>query len=821
MGSVLKPPKNKTINKLNQIPIKKTGLKLYLNTRPAKQGRIFPKNDFVCLPDNLAEGLMILDHDFSITKINQYLNSLFQFEQEKIIGKKCYDLFFNKNKPCTRCPLTRSHKGNKRLDYAFDWRPSNISKKNIVQYKATCTVLQGREDFLTILITLNDATSLARLNQYFETLSSIASLLLRGDKIRNKIIEILKMTCQSIGTPSAYWFENAKDPGGDIQVALKAHWRYAENFNSLQSVAAKPVFFKSIFPAFYRNLSLGEPLIGTSGDFPLLAQFMTHAHASVLIEPLMVNRSFHGFLVFESPGSKSIWHDTTIHFIRSVAHFLTKAIEHEASVKELKESEDRYHDIFENIDDAWYLHDMNGRFLEVNPAFEKATGYSKDELLLKTIPELIPERYRHQFYFHFDQLKNNNKSEGLMRIITKDGEEKIGNFRNWIVTLPNGQVVSRGLIRDVTDRIKLQAQLRHAQRMESMGVLVSGISHNFRNILSGTMSYSQLIQMKYKQIPELQKYTDEILKLSKMGSDLIADLLKFSRKTPSDQKAVVNLSEILNETHHIIAQSFNKHITLRTKWPDVIPVYADRSALSQVFMNLCTNARDAMPEGGLLDIRTKEIKNKIVISITDSGVGMDDKIIPKIFDPFFTTKEPGKGTGLGLSTAYGIVKDIGGEIRVTSHLGKGSTFEVLLPRLETSNYNYKNPMPKIINGSGEKILIVDDDSLLLEPIAELFTSLGYQTTAVGNGETAIEQYKKQRPDLVLLDRNMPGLDGLTTAQMILSFDANAKIIIVSGYENEGPDGLDDRIRKMLKGYLTKPLDIEETSQLVAKVLKNE
>jgi CheY-like chemotaxis protein len=200
---------------------------------------------------------------------------------------------------------------------------------------------------------------------------------------------------------------------------------------------------------------------------------------------------------------------------------------------------------------------------------------------------------------------------------------------------------------------------------------------------------------------------------------------------------------------------------------------------------------------------------------------MDDKIIPKIFDPFFTTKEPGKGTGLGLSTAYGIVKDLGGEIRVISQLGNGSTFEVLLPRLETSNYHYINPMPKIIAGSGEKILIVDDDPLLLEPIGELFTSLGYQTTAVGNGETAIGQYKKQRPDLVLLDRNMPGLDGLTTAQMILSFDAKAKIIIVSGYENEGPDGLDDRIRKMIKGYLTKPLDIEQTSQLVAKVLKNE
>ena len=816
----MKPPKNKIINKMDMPRIGKTGLKLYLNTRPAKQKNIFPKNDYVCLPDNLAEGLMILDQDFSISKINQYLVSLFQSEREKIIGKRCYNLFFNKNKPCPRCPLTRSHKINKRLDYTFDWIPSSLPQK-IIHFKVNCTALQSRKDFLTILITLNDATTLTRLNQYFGTLSSIASLLLRGDKVYDKINEILKMACQSIGTPCAYWFENSNDPDGDILVYLKAHWSYTENSHTFQSIIEKPVFFKSIYPAFYRNLSLGEPLIGTIDDFPLLTKFVNHTHSSVLIEPLMINKSFHSFLVFESPGSKNIWHDTTIHFIRSVAHFLTKAIEHETSVKELKESEDRYHDIFENIDDAWYLHDMNGRFLEVNPAFEKATGYTKDELLLKTVPELIPERYRHQFYFHFNELKNNNKSEGLMRIITKDGEEKIGNFRNWIVKLPNGQVVSRGLIRDVTDRIKLQAQLRHAQRMESMGVLVSGISHNFRNILSGTMSYSQLIQMKYKHIPELQKYTDEILKLSKMGSDLIADLLKFSRKTPSDQKAVINLSEILGETHHIIAQSFNKHITIRTKWPDVIPVYADRSSLSQVFMNLCTNARDAMPDGGLLDIQAEEIKDKISISIIDSGIGMDDKIIPKIFDPFFTTKEPGKGTGLGLSTAYGIVKDLGGEIRVISQLGNGSTFKVLLPRLETSNYNYINPMPKIITGSGEKILIVDDDPLLLEPIGELFTSLGYQTTAVGNGETAIGQYKKQRPDLVLLDRNMPGLDGLTTAQMILSFDAKAKIIIVSGYENEGPDGLDDRIRKMIKGYLTKPLDIEQTSQLVAKVLKNE
>lgn len=814
----MKPPKNKMIKKIEMNRFKKTDLRLCLNARPSQRKSSYPQDEYVVLPDHLAEGLIVLGQDFSILKINQYLLSLFEYKHKNIIGQKCYRFFFNKNKPCTRCPLTRSRQLNKKQDYTFDWTCSNLHEEDI-HFKVSCSTLHNNDEAVTILITLNDSTALTKLNLYLETLSAIASLLLRGDKIYDKINEILKMVCQNTGAKRAYWFENLHNSDEEVLTSLKAKWNNGDSKNPPHPLINSPISFKTAYPDFYQHLSQGESLIGTTSDFPIVFNFMNQSTFSILIEPLLINQVFHSFLIFESPATKNIWHDTTVHFIRSVANFLTKAIEHETSIKELKESEARYHDIFENIDDAWYLHNMDGRFLEVNPAFEKATGYNKDELLLKSVPELIPERYRHQFYSHLNELKMNNKSEGLMRIITKDGEEKIGSFRNWIVHLPNGQAVSRGLIRDVTDRIKLQAQLRHAQRMESMGILVSGISHNFRNILSGTMSYSQLLQMKYKHIPELQKYVDEIIKLSKMGSDLITDLLKFSRKAPSDQKAVFNLSEILHETHHIIAQSFSKNINIRTNWSDVIPIYADRSSLSQVFMNLCTNARDALPDGGFLEINAKEVRDKIIVSVIDSGIGMDDKIIPKIFDPFFTTKEPGKGTGLGLSTAYGIVKDLGGEIRVFSQLGKGSTFEVLLPRLETSNYNHSNLMPKIITGSGEKILIVDDDQLLLEPIGELFTSLGYQASVFSNGEMAIEKYKEWQPDLVLLDRNMPGLDGLTTAQIILSFDSNAKIILVSGYEDEGPDGLDDRIRKIIKGYLTKPLDIEQTSQLVAKVLK--
>jgi CheY-like chemotaxis protein len=392
-------------------------------------------------------------------------------------------------------------------------------------------------------------------------------------------------------------------------------------------------------------------------------------------------------------------------------------------------------------------------------------------------------------------------------------------YRNWIVQQADGSPATRGLVRDVTERTNLKSQLKHAQRMESVGTIATGISHNFRNLLAGIMTNSQLIQMKYGHIPELDRYAGEILKLTRAGSDLIKDLLQFSRKGSTESRAVINLADVLAETHNLISRSFDKRFVIQTSWPDLLPVYAEPSSLSQVFMNLCTNARDAMPEGGTLTIAAEREESKVVVSIRDTGVGMDKSTQEKVYDPFFTTKEPGKGTGLGLSTAYGIVKQHGGEIQIESEPGRGTEFHITLPMADRATRAEETPVTELVRGEGQRVLVVDDDDTILQPMIELLEGLGYQASAVNDGRQAVEAYPSWGPDVVLLDRSMPGLDGVETAGRILEIDPDAWIVLISGYDEDGPDGIDPRVLESVKGYIPKPFDIGEVSKVLAEVLK--
>jgi CheY-like chemotaxis protein len=234
-------------------------------------------------------------------------------------------------------------------------------------------------------------------------------------------------------------------------------------------------------------------------------------------------------------------------------------------------------------------------------------------------------------------------------------------------------------------------------------------------------------------------------------------------------------------------------------------------------MNLCTNARDAMPSGGELRIEAKQEEDDAVVSVSDTGHGMDKATCERCFDPFYTTKGIGKGTGLGLSTSYGIVRDHGGDIHVHSEVGQGTTFHVYLPIAPGHKGRIEEKSDRVIHGKGEKVLIVDDEADIREPIEYMLTRLGYRVHSAGSGSEAIDSYWSWQPDVVLLDRNMPGMDGLTCAHKILEADPEDKILFVSGYGQNDPDGVNGHMSKLIKGYLTKPINIQELSQALNRL----
>ncbi|MEW6673385.1 MAG: ATP-binding protein [Thermodesulfobacteriota bacterium] len=478
----------------------------------------------------------------------------------------------------------------------------------------------------------------------------------------------------------------------------------------------------------------------------------------------------------------------------------------------LMENEKKLRNIIEHSNELFYLHDTNHVLTYVSPQCFEFFGYTPDEMKIKWT-ELITDNPIN--LAGIESTERAIRTGERQQPYTLEGKRKDGKIiRLEIYESPikdeSGRVIAiAGAVRDITERERIESELRQSKKMEAIGTLAGGIAHNFRNILTVISINCQLFQQKYQDDPELMKGIDSMLSYVERGAKLVDDLLEFSYQRPQKEFQPLNLSELLNDIYKIINQTFDKLIDIRLTIPDSIPINGDPADLSQVFFNLCTNARDAMPNGGTLRIEAGIEGNNAYVVIADTGTGMDRETLEKCFEPFFTTKPVDKGTGLGLSTAYGTVKKHGGKITAHSRPGRGATFTLYLPlstyAVETKTEN----LDAAKSTANKKILIVDDEIEIGRLIKELLITLGYRVEYVDSGKEAVDKYKSWRPDAVLLDRNMPGMDGMTCAEAIANYDAQAKILILSGYNEDGPDGLPAPRNRSVRGYLTKPVRMNE------------
>jgi len=377
------------------------------------------------------------------------------------------------------------------------------------------------------------------------------------------------------------------------------------------------------------------------------------------------------------------------------------------------------------------------------------------------------------------------------------------------------------LITDVTERKQLELRLQHVQKMEAIGTIAAGVAHNFRNTLTEVLVNTQVIQMNYKEKSDIAEITDRISQSVKRGAGLVDGLLQFSRKQMAKEFTRLDLVEVIKETYRLVKTSFDKRIDLQIDVPDTLPILGDYSGVSQALMNLCTNARDALPAGGQLRIQAKQIGNHAELIVSDSGQGMKRKTIEQCFDPFFTTKPIGKGTGLGLSTTYGIVKSHDGLIQVESKPKKGTTITMTFPLTEAGTAVEEAPRPvaEISYGNGEIVLVVDDEEEILKAMQGLLKGLGYQSAIAGSGKDAVEKYRDMKPEVVLMDINMPEMDGANCAEKIFDINPDAKIAFITGYEIEGLDEFGDRIKDSVKTFLTKPVELADLSAALSQMLQ--
>jgi signal transduction histidine kinase/ActR/RegA family two-component response regulator len=359
-------------------------------------------------------------------------------------------------------------------------------------------------------------------------------------------------------------------------------------------------------------------------------------------------------------------------------------------------------------------------------------------------------------------------------------------------------------IRDMEERVKLEDQLRQAQKMESIGTLAGGIAHDFNNILNIIQGYSTLIAGHAGENAELAESLKVINEAIQRGAGVVQQLLTLARKTEANLE-ITDVNEVVRGLVKLVKGTFPKNIEVALNLAsDLPPLPADSNQLNQALLNLCVNARDAMPDGGKLAVKTMMVDGKILpeylepkadrfvcIEIADNGLGIDESLRTRIFEPFFTTKETEKGTGLGLAVVYGVVKNHQGFIDVQSAPGKGTTFQILLPVLPANNHNgaedHVGETPPEAAAGYETALVVEDEKAALHLLRNILAERGYRVLTAIDGESAVETYRRNKGaiDVVLLDLDLPRISGTEVLQKIRKENPDARIVVTSGYLEPG------------------------------------
>ncbi len=496
----------------------------------------------------------------------------------------------------------------------------------------------------------------------------------------------------------------------------------------------------------------------------------------------------------------------------------------------LRASEEKYRTLVENATEAIFVvQDEKIRF--PNRKTLSLSGYSAEELSQIPITRLIHPDDREAVMQRYRTRIQDEEMASIQsyRCLNKAGKEVWVQFNSVPISW-EGRPATLNFLRDVTREKKLEAQFQTAQKMEAIGTLAGGIAHDFNNLLMGIQGYISLILFDLDPDHPHHEYLRKIEEQVKNGAHLAGQLLAFARKGKYEVK-LLDLNSIIQHTSSMFERTKKEIKIFRRYGEDIWPLEGDQAQIEQVLLNLYVNAWQAMPEGGNLFLETKNVTlgpdyikpfavqlgNYVCISVTDTGVGMDKKTQKRIFEPFFTTKEMGRGTGLGLASVYGIVKNHGGFINVYSEVGRGTTFKVYLPASGKAIQEEQKPSGEIPKGKGT-ILLVDDESTILEVLGKTLTYTGYRVLLAQGGEEAVEVYEKNRDqiDLVLLDMIMPGMSGGKVFDLLREINPEVKVILSSGYSIAGEAS--KIMDRGCNGFIQKPFGIKELSQKIREIL---
>ena len=499
----------------------------------------------------------------------------------------------------------------------------------------------------------------------------------------------------------------------------------------------------------------------------------------------------------------------------------------------LWESEEKYRTILESMEEGYYEVDLVGNFIFFNDAMCKIRGYSREELMGMSNREYMTEETAKEVFKAFSNVYTTGKPAKNLEweTIRKDGTKGYVETSASLIKDSKGKPIGfRGVVRDISEKHRLEAQLQQAHKMESIGTLAGGIAHNFNNLLMGIQGNASIMLLDIDSSNPRHKNLKNIEKLVENGAKLTSQLIGYAREGKYEVD-LISLNQLVKETSDTFGMT-KKEITVhRDLSQKLYGIEADQGQIEQFLLNLYVNAADAMPGGGDLFLKTINVADKditgkpyevkpgnyVLLTVRDTGGGMDKETKERIFDPFFTTKGLAVGTGLGMASAYGTIKGHGGYIDVDSEKGKGTTFNIYLPATEKMIEEKKVLSDELVTGKGT-VLLVDDEEMVLEAGKELLNHLGYEVLLAENGREALELYKKNQDkiDLVLLDMVMPVMGGGEAFDRMKEINTDVKVLLSSGYSIEG------EAREILKrgcdAFIPKPFKLEQLSQKLREIL---
>ena len=488
-----------------------------------------------------------------------------------------------------------------------------------------------------------------------------------------------------------------------------------------------------------------------------------------------------------------------------------------------------YEAIFRASLDGVLIADDHARYVDANQAACEILGRPREQLIGKEIGTYV--EFKEDIRTLLEKAVRVGSLRAEIAILCPDGQRRQLEFSAVTNVEPGRHMI---VIRDLTHRRNLDEQIRNASKMEAVGRLAGGVAHDFNNLLMVISSYTELMLDSMAEVDPLRKKAQEILKASARAASLTRQLLAFSRKQVLEPQ-LHDMNDLVRDMSKLLGRVLGEDVQLKLELgEDLGRVYADSGQIEQIMMHLAVNARDVMPQGGRLTVRTANAEfdrsfarlpgspppgNYVMLSVEDSGTGMSPEVLTHLFEPFFSTKGMGKGTGLGLAAVYGIVKQSGGYIWVDSEIGRGSTFHMYFPRVTKVGPKQEEELVRSAPAEREiVVLLVEDEDALRQAAADFLRTRGYQILAACDGNEALSMATKfvDRIDVLLTDLVMPGISGRSLAQELVRIHPETCIMYMSGYNDAAV--LENAAMDHTSAFLRKPFRLDALSAKIREVL---